>query len=92
MQIMERFKLLLSLSRSEAIARRYFVTNGFDGALVMLGLCMGFNASGGVEPTVAAKACLGAGIALGVSGVSSAYISEAAERRKLLHEIEGAMQ
>lgn len=84
-------KFLLELSSSVDIARRYFVTNGFDGALTMVGLCMGFQASGGVEPSIAAKACLGAGVALGVSGVSSAYISERAERRKALNELREAM-
>ena len=37
------------------------------------------------------SACLGAAIALGMSGLSSAYISEAAEKRKELRELEAAM-
>ena len=37
------------------------------------------------------NACLGAAIALGVSGVSSAYITEQAELRRALSELEGAM-
>jgi predicted membrane protein (TIGR00267 family) len=35
--------------------------------------------------------CLAAALALGMSGVSSAYISEAAERRRTLMELEKAM-
>jgi len=84
-------KELLALSHAEAIARRYFITNGFDGALAMLGLCIGINTSGEIEPVIAAKACIGTGLALGVSGLTSAYISEAAERQKTLRDIEQAM-
>lgn len=83
--------LWLKISHSQGIARRYFVVNGFDGALTMLGLIMGFMVSGASDPTVILNACLGAAIALGVSGFSSAYVSEAAERRKALSELEEAM-
>jgi predicted membrane protein (TIGR00267 family) len=86
-----RASLLLRITRSHGIIRRYFVVNGFDGALTMLGLFMGFSIS---EPTglpIIISACLGAAIALGVSGVSSAYISESAERRRALMELEEAM-
>mgnify|MGYP006883379740 FL=1 len=71
--------------------RRYFVVNGFDGALTMLGLNMGFYISGSVEPSVAVSACLGAAIALGMSGLTSAYLSESAERSRWLQELEEAM-
>lgn len=71
--------------------RRYFVVNGFDGALTMLGLIMGFYISKDVELVVVITTCLAAALALGMSGVSSAYISEAAERRRTLAQLEGAM-
>lgn len=86
-----RIAFLLSITRTQGIARRYVVVNGFDGALTMLGLLMGFRAGGGVAPAIAVSACLGAALALAASGVSSAYISEAAERRKALRELEDAM-
>jgi len=70
--------------------RRYFVVNGFDGALTMLGLIMGFLVNA-PELSIMLNACLGAAIALGVSGVSSAYISEVAERRRELEKLEEAM-
>lgn len=84
-------RLWLRLTRSQGIARRYFVVNGFDGALAMLGLIMGFRVSNASDLAVVLNACLGAAIALGVSGLSSAYVSEAAERRKALSELEEAM-
>lgn len=82
---------LLHITRSHGILRRYFVVNGFDGALAMLGLNMGFYVGGAVTPSVALSACLGAAIALGMSGLTSAYISESAERKKWLKELEEAM-
>lgn len=91
MNLAERIKYLLHLTRSHGIVRRYFVVNGFDGALTMLGLIIGFLVSGTQELSVIINACLGAAIALGTSGVSSAYISETAERRRALIELERAM-
>jgi len=82
---------LLYITQSQAIARRYFVVNGFDGAMTLLGLLTGFLAGGGVTPSIAVSACLGTAIALGASGISSAYLSESAERRKALHDLEAAM-
>ncbi len=84
-------QLRFYLSRSGDIARRYFVVNGFDGALTMLGLLTGFRLGGGVELDAVIAVCHGAAIALGVSGLTSAYLSEAAERRRALADLEEAM-
>lgn len=84
-------QLGLHLSQSWGIMRRYFVVNGFDGALTMLGLLTGFHLSGNIALEVVIGACLGAAVALGVSGLSSAYLSESAERRRALAELESAM-
>ena len=86
-----RLRFLFQLSSAHTIARRYFVTNGFDGALTMLGLIIGFYSSNNVAIPVVINACLGAAIALGVSGLSSAYVSEIAEREKELKELEQAV-
>lgn len=89
--MLTRLRLLLQLGHGHKIARRYFVTNGFDGALTMLGLTMGFYGSGDVAIPVMISACLGAAIALTVSGLSSAYVSETAERQKELKDLEQAL-
>jgi len=89
--MLERLRFLLRISRSENIARRYFIVNGFDGALTLLGLNVGFYVSGEHNLAVIINASIGAAIALGVSGVSSAYISESAERERELHSLEEAM-
>mgnify|MGYP001825084821 FL=1 len=82
---------LFRVTHAHPIARRYFVVNGFDGALTMLGIIMGFYGSGEADPVVIVSACVGAAIALGVSGVTSAYISEAAEREREFQALEEAM-
>ena len=89
--MIEQLLWLLKITRSQVIARRYFIVNGFDGALTMLGLLVGFYVSDDVRLPVVINACLGVAIALGMSGVSSAYISEAAEKQRELKDLEKAM-
>ena len=86
-----RLRLLFKISRPGHIARRYFFTNGYDGALTMLGLLMGFESAGDVSTNVVLSACMGAAIALCVSGLASAYFSESEERKKELGELENAL-
>lgn len=83
--------LFLHLQRAKSILRRYFVTNGFDGAFTMLGLMAGFYSSNRVDIAVALSASLGTAIALFMSGLSSAYLSESAERRRELYDLEQAL-
>ncbi|MEN8261459.1 MAG: hypothetical protein ABFS02_12920 [Pseudomonadota bacterium] len=90
-RLLERIRFLLRITHSHGIARRYFVVNGFDGALTMLGLIMGFFVSESVTLSVVITACLGAAIALAMSGLTSAYISESAERKRSLSGLEEAM-
>ncbi len=91
MSLLSRVKFLLHITRTHGIARRYFVVNGFDGALTMLGIIVGFTLSASTDLVLIINACLGAAIALAVSGVSSAYVSETAERRRELTALESSM-
>lgn len=89
--MLDRLTLALRISRSKVILRRYFITNGFDGVLTMLGLLVGFRVSGSVDIDILLVSGLGTAIALAVSGVSSAYISESAERKHELDKLRDAM-
>ena len=91
MPTLAELRQALHLTGSTKIARRYFVTNGFDGSLAMLGLLIGFRSAGGAGIEIVIPACLGTAIALGASGVSSTYVSEQAERRRELDRLRGAM-
>jgi predicted membrane protein (TIGR00267 family) len=86
-----RIQQFVFISQSYDIARRYFVVNSFDGALTMLGLLLGFHVSKGVDLEVVIPACLGAAIALAMSGLTSAYLSEKAERKRELKNLQEAM-
>ena len=91
MSLLGQARFFLQITRSHDIIRRYFVVNGFDGALTMLGLIIGFLVSAPANIEVIINVCLGAAIALGMSGVSSAYVSESAERKRALGKLEKAM-
>ncbi|WP_228721443.1 hypothetical protein [Desulfosediminicola ganghwensis] len=89
--IFNKKQLLLHVLRARSIARRYLFTNGFDGSLTMLGMVTGFYVAEMKDLSVAISACLGATVALFISGLSSAYLSEKAEREKELRELEQAL-
>ena len=91
MGLLNKAKFLLDITSTHDIARRYFVVNGFDGALTMMGIIIGFLVSAPVDLSLIINACLGAAIALGMSGLSSAYVSESAERQYALGKLEEAM-
>lgn len=87
----QKLRFIISVSRSQGVIRRYFVVNSFDGALTLLGLNIGFYLSNEVELSVVIHACVGTAIALCMSGISSAYLSETAERQYELAELQRAM-
>ena len=91
MRLLTDLALLLRITGSHGLMRRYFVVNGFDGALTMLGLSMGFYVSNEASIGVMLTACLGAAVALFMSGVTSAFLSEWEERKRSLAELETAM-
>ena len=91
MTIFGQAQFLLNITHAKGIARCYFVVNGFDGALTMLGMLIGFIANHLADFKLIINVCLGAAIALGMSGLSSAFISESAERQRELHQLEQAM-
>jgi predicted membrane protein (TIGR00267 family) len=79
---LKRLKFHFELTKSGAIARRYFVIGAFDGALTILGVILGaYVAEASVDPVLAKQLILGAGVAGGVAlAVSSAVGAYEAER------------
>jgi predicted membrane protein (TIGR00267 family) len=70
------------------IARRYFAMNAFDGVLTTIGVLMG-NYLGDVRsPGTVIRIGVATSIAMGVSGLWGAYLTEAAERQRELAELE----
>ncbi len=70
------------------IARRYFVMNGFDGILSVLGIILGTYALGTTDPKLILAPGLGATIAIAISGFWIAYLTEEAEQVREIHELE----
>ena len=73
------------------IARRYFVSNGFDGALTGVGVTVGAYLSGIADGLTVISLGLGAAVGLTTSGVWSVWEIERAEMRAEIQETEDAM-
>lgn len=86
-----RFRTYLQVSQAYKIARRLFVMNAFDGILTIMGVVIGAHFSGLSDPDIVITAGVGGSIAMGISGMSGAYLAERAERRRDLQKLEGAM-
>lgn len=87
----ERLWKSLRIVGADEIVRRYFVLNGFDGALTTLGIIMGAHFAGVTEAKIILSAGFGATMAMGISGAWGAYMSETAERTRSIKELEEAL-
>ena len=74
-----------------SIARRYFISNGFDGTLTAIGIIVGAVLSGVPDGATVIKLGVGAAVGLGTSAVWSVWEIERAETRAEIHRIERAM-
>ncbi len=87
----KKWKRYYNVSGVGPISRRYFVMNAFDGALTMLGVVIGTYIAGILQPIPIITAAISGSVAMGISGISGAYMTEKAERTKELKELERAM-
>jgi predicted membrane protein (TIGR00267 family) len=71
------------------IARRYFAMNAFDGVLTIIGVLMGSFTAGVEDSRIVVSTGLATCVAMGISGLWGAYLTEAAERKRSLSELEG---
>lgn len=81
----------LKITQMSPIARRYFVKNGFDGSMTALGIIVASWIIRVSDPQIIVTAGLGACLAMGVSGLFGAYMTERAERKRDLKNLENAM-
>ncbi|WP_276257702.1 VIT1/CCC1 transporter family protein [Haloglomus litoreum] len=88
-----RQRLAQVLSREDVlpIARRYFVSNGFDGTLTCIGVVVGAVLSGIPDGATVIKIGLGAAVGLGTSAVWSVWEIERAETKAEIIRMERAM-
>ncbi|MDI9616661.1 MAG: VIT1/CCC1 transporter family protein [Methanothrix sp.] len=87
----ELYRRYLKASGALEIARRLFVMNAFDGVLTIMGVVLGAYLSGVQDSGFVITAGVGGSIAMGISGMSGAYMAERAERMRDIRKLESAM-
>jgi predicted membrane protein (TIGR00267 family) len=75
------------LANISEIARRYFAMNAFDGVLTIIGVLMGNFVAGVDDARIVLSTGLATSVAMGVSGLWGAYLTESAERKRDLDEL-----
>jgi len=85
--VLQRLREYDTLANIGEIGRRYFAMNAFDGVLTIIGVLMGNLTAGVDDPRVVVSTGLATCIAMGVSGLWGAYLTEAAERKRDLDEL-----
>ncbi len=83
-QRMREYDELVNISE---IARRYFAMNAFDGVLTIIGVLTGQLTVGVSDPRIVVSTGLATCVAMGISGLWGAYLTEAAERKRKLVEL-----
>lgn len=105
--LFKKWKTYIEISEVAPIARRFFVMNAFDGSLTTLGIIMGaWISNGGLFRLLLPNSSIffdndlisfvvltgiATAIAMGVSGLFGSYLTEAAERKKEIRDLELAM-
>lgn len=87
-EFIEKIKEYREISEVDETARRLFSMNGFDGCITILGLLIGFYIQNFDEPVLIFKIGIAAAIAMSMSGLWGAYLTERSERIKDLKELE----
>ena len=85
------YREYLETTKAHEIARRLFVMNAFDGTLTIMGVVIGAHFSGVTDAHITITAGIAGSVAMGISGFSSAYLAERAERKRDLKKLEIAM-
>ncbi|MFX0054127.1 MAG: hypothetical protein ACFFAX_01655 [Promethearchaeota archaeon] len=92
----DRIRIQLDVAHGTQIARRYLAMNAFDGVLPVIGILMGGLISLAYQNSIfvyqtTLLAILGTSFAMFVSGITSSYLTETAEREREIKELELSM-
>ena len=85
---LETLREYTKISEAGQIARRAFANNSFDGVLTMIGVVMGSYVVGIQDAKVVLVTGLSTALAIGISGGWGAYLTESAERRHAIGQLE----
>ena len=86
-QALDRVQAYDNLVNISEIARRYFAMNAFDGVLTTIGVMMGNFTAGVQDPRIVVSTGLATSVAMGISGLWGAYLTESAERQRELSDL-----
>ena len=92
----DRVRAQLTITSGFEIARRYLAMNAFDGILPVLGIIMGGFASLNFRSSIvifetSILAIFATSFAMLISGITSSYLTESAERKRDVEELEKSM-
>ncbi len=76
------------IARIGEIARRYFAMNAFDGVLTIIGVLMGNYTARVRDARIVIVTGFSTCMAMGISGLWGAYLTESAERKRDLDDLE----
>ena len=88
---LDRWREYTEIAEVGEIARRYFAMNAFDGVLTIIGVLMGNLTAGVTDGRIVVSTGLATCVAMGVSGLWGAYLTEAAERKRDVDELSRQM-
>ena len=88
---LKKIKKYRDFSGVDEIVRRYFVMNGFDGILTVLGIVIGSYFANVKDPSIIIITTISTCVAIGISGFSGTFMSERAERKRYIKILERKM-
>ncbi|NIO44117.1 MAG: hypothetical protein GTN36_00985 [Candidatus Aenigmarchaeota archaeon] len=88
---LKKIKRYRDISSVDEIVRRYFVMNGFDGILTVLGIVIGSYIAHVRDPSIIIITTISTCVAIGISGFSGTFMSERAERIRYTKILERKM-
>ena len=87
-EYLEEIQIYNQIAGIAEIARRYFAMNAFDGVLTTIGVLAGNYLAGVRDLSIPIRIGIATSIAMGISGLWGAYLTESAERQRELADLE----
>ncbi len=87
-EFLEEIKSYNQIANIAEIARRYFAMNAFDGVLTTIGVLAGNYLAGVRDLSIPIRTGIATSIAMGISGLWGAYLTETAERQRELADLQ----
>ncbi len=87
-EFLEEIQLYNQIADIGEIARRYFAMNAFDGVLTTIGVLAGNYLAGVRDLSIPIRTGIATSIAMGISGLWGAYLTETAERQRELSKLQ----